>query len=316
LTEQEHKIFRSGAYQIVPNHDTTGRGVAFLRLCRLDIVGNFKSTARCIWYIESVLEDNAGMQQKGVVTIADCGGKWNFSALQFIHFLSTYPLDATPFHDASFHGLYNDPRLDATVRNFRNLLQKDFRMRTRFHVGSTLETEYSLRTFGIDISGGLMMDDENACRSNQEMIEKDIRTRQELDEKWRQSERPYRDPGSAIALFPNPQDIIMGQNKTVANTWPGNNLYHKVIQQHVHRYIVAQAAGTKRKDKTLISVEIVHMLQSKYGSRFLARKDTVWEAIDDFEARKKISQALRALAREILHQQGGTSTTSVPIWLD
>ena len=296
MTEQEHEIFRSGAYQLIPNYDTKGRGVAFLRLCHLDIAENVKATARCIWYIESVVADYPETQQKGVVNIVDCGGHWKCSALQFIHFLATYPMDATPFHDVSMHVIYNDPRLDAMIRKFRYFLRKDFRLRMRLHLGSTLETMYSLRTFGVDVSDCFIMNDVNASSS---IVEEDIRKRQELDEKWRQFEAPYRDPSSRVALFPNPHDIILGRNKAIAVTWPGNILYHKVIQQNVHRYIDAQAIGTERLCKTLISVEILHILNSKYGSRFLSRKDTEWEVIDDFEAQKKISQALRTLAREI-----------------
>jgi len=131
-------------------------------------------------------------------------------------------------------------------------------------------------------------------------IEEDIHTRQFLDDEWRQAEAPYRDPLSPIALFPNPQDIIMGRNKTVAPTWSGNILYHKVIQQHVHRYVEAQDMGSNRIEKTLISIKILHLLQNEYKSRFLNREDTRWVVIDNSEAQVKISQTLRMLAREIV----------------
>jgi len=140
----------------------------------------------------------------------------------------------------------------------------------------------------------------NEKEASSSIIDEDIRQRQELDETWRLFEAPYRDPSSRVALFPNPQDIILGRNKAVAMTWSGNILYHKVIQQNVHRYIDAQAIGTERICKTLISIEILHILNHKFDARFLSRKDTMWEVLDDFEAQKNISQALRTLAREIL----------------
>jgi hypothetical protein len=167
------------------------------------------------------------------------------------------------------------------------------------HFGSSLETEYSLRSFGIDFSGQLS---QSRGPLSTDGIEEDICKRQELDEQWRQSEAPYREPSSPIALFPNPQDIIMVRSKMVAVSWVGNILYHKVIEQFVHRYIEAQAGN--RIGKTLIAVEILHLLHNKYRARFLARKDTVWEVIDDAEAQKKISQALRMLARDIVFQDG------------
>ena len=231
-----------------------------------------------------------------MLTVVGIGSVLLFSVYKCIHFLATYPMDATPFHDVSMHVLYNDSTLYAMIRKLRYIVRKDFRFRMRLHLGSTLETMYSLRTFGVDVSDWFIMNDVKASSS---IVEEDIRKRQELDEKWRQFEAPYRDPSSRVALFPNPHDIILGRNKAIAMTWPGNILYHKVIQQNVHRYIDAQAIGTERICKTMVSVEILHILNRKYGSRFLARKDTEWEVIEDFEAQKKISQALRTLAREI-----------------
>jgi hypothetical protein len=173
------------------------------------------------------------------------------------------------------------------------------------HFGSSLESEYSLRSFGINFPGQLSISNGPLCSDG---IEEDIRKRQRLDEAWHQSEAPYREPSSPIALFPNPQDIIMGRNKMVAVAWAGNIMYHKVIEQYVHRYIEAQAGD--RIGKTLIAIEILHLLQNQHRARFLARKETVWEVIDDSEAQKKISQALRMLARDIVCQNGAASFAS------
>jgi len=95
----------------------------------------------------------------------------------------------------------------------------------------------------------------------------------------------------------------MGRNKAIAVTWPGNILYHKVIQVHVYRYIEAQTVASGRINKTLISVEILHVLKREYNSRFLSRNETNWVAIDDTEAQVKVSQALRMLARETVSRQ-------------
>jgi len=80
-------------------------------------------------------------------------------------------------------------------------------------------------------------------------------------------------------------------------------LYHKVIQQHVHRYIEVQGLGSDRACKTMIAVEILHLLHDKYQSRFLSRENSRWVAIDDAEAQVKVSQALRNLARKIVTQK-------------
>lgn len=133
-----------------------------------------------------------------------------------------------------------------------------------------------------------------------ERIEEDIRQRQQLDLEWQHSEAPYMDPTSKIALFPNPQDIIMGRNKAVAMTWTGNIIYHDVVQRYANRYLETQNGASDRMSKTLISLEILEVLREQYKSRFLIREDTRWVMIPDSEAQRKISQSLRTLAREIM----------------
>jgi len=164
-----------------------------------------------------------------------------------------------------------------------------------------LEMEYALRTFGIDVSNELFRDHDPSLPSSDdynEGIEEDIRRRQYLDDEYRRYESSFRGVESPIALFPNPQDIIMGRNKAVALTWTGNVLYRKVIEEHVHRYIVAQVASSDRISKTMIAVEVLHLLQDQYKARFLNREDDRWVVVDDSEAQVKISQALRASAKE------------------
>jgi len=91
----------------------------------------------------------------------------------------------------------------------------------------------------------------------------------------------------------------MGRNKTVAMTWPGNMVFHKVIQQYVYRYMEVQDSVLGRASKTMIAVEILHLLHNQHISRFLTRENIRWVVVDDSEARTKISQSLRNMAREI-----------------
>jgi len=247
------------------------------------------------------------MQQRGVVTIPDFRGQWKSSTLQILRLASAYPSHAQPFHDASSQTLYDDSGMHDLIQNVRRFFPKSIRMRTRLHFGSPIETEYSLRSFGLDISRTLYpegfpsssnSDDGSNEKRMDDWIEEDIRRRQYFDDEWRRSEAPYRDPSSPVALFPNPQDIIMGRNKTVATTWSGNILYHKVIEQHAHRYMEAQDTGTNWKERTLISIEILHVLPNEYKSRFLNRETTRWVVFDDSKAQVKISQSLRIMVRQ------------------
>jgi len=238
--------------------------------------------------------------EEGIVSICDYRGKWISSPFQFIRLNLTFPTATIPIHYACVHNLYVNSSSVDLIQVLRGALPKDVRTRFRSHSGSALEMEYALKTFGIDVSKELFRDyDPSLTREDQnnESIEEDIRRRQQLDDEYRRSESPFRGVDSPIALFPNPQDIIMGRNKAVATTWSGNVLYRKVIEQHAHRYAEAQVESSLRISKTMIAVEILHLLRDQYKARFLNREDNKWVVIDDSEAQVKISQALRTLAK-------------------
>jgi len=291
-------MFRSGMYQFLPKNDRSGRAVAITRVSHWDL-SDYKAMARCLWYTDSVVEDYPDIQQRGVVSIADFG-RWIFPPIQVLHFLATYPMEATPFHDVCNHILYNDSALDIIFRRLRKILRDDNRMRMRLHLGSSLENEYSLRTYGIDMSRQLCTFEGGESHIQYDGIEESIRKRQQLDDEWNQSEEPYRDPSSLTALFPNPQDIIMGRHKLSTVTWSGNVLYHKVIEQNVHRYIALQSTtALDRIEKTFMSLEILHLFRNQYKARFLSLKERSWFVVDDSEIQKKISTSLRTLARNI-----------------
>lgn len=286
----------------------TGRGIAFVRVCQWDAPNNHKMLIRCMHYMQSAIADDVEMQKCGVVTVADFGGRWKSTPLQILQFIASLPdiatgnsvfrnpsiIDSSPFHEASTHILYSDIALDTLIRGFRRVFQASHHLRFRLHFGSAIETVYSLRTYGIDFSGLLGAGDKSGPLSEEKM-EQDIQRRQQLDEEWRAMEAPYRDPSSQIALFPNPQDVIMGRNKKIATSWPGNIVYHSLVERYSGRYMEAQAGD--RVHLTMISLEIFHILQKDHGTRFLVRKESTWEVCDDAQVQKKIGQALRIHGR-------------------
>jgi len=163
-----------------------------------------------------------------------------------------------------------------------------------------LEVDYALRTFGIDLSTQLKTSTTmNKDGKDDESIEEDVRHRQQTEDEWRRSEAPYCDSSSTIALFPNSQDIIMGRNKAVASTWPGNIMYRKVVQDNLHRYIEARRLALGWIDKSLISLEILQIMKKECGSRFLSRNERNWVAIDDLGAQAKINKTLCSLVSEM-----------------
>jgi len=224
-----------------------GRGIVIARFSEWDLADDIRSVARCIWYVNSAMDDDPTLQRRGIVTVVDYGAKW-IPPSHLKRLVSELSLDAVYFHHVCLHGLH-DESSKLEYFSLRSVLPKNLRVRLRGHSGSCVEMGDSLRTFGIDL-----------LNCGIQGIENDVRKRQQLDEEWRESEAPFCDPTSAIALFPNPQDIILGHKKSVTQTWPGNVVYHRVIDDYSRRYREAQDHGASQMDKTLISMEVLHIL--------------------------------------------------------
>lgn len=200
-----------------------------------------------------------------------------------------------PFHLAASHLLYDEPDAHSFIQGFCAHFSRNIRVRHRIHTGSTMEMTYMLKTFGIDLSGYLTLETNMLDRG----FAKYRQHHQELEDQLWHTEAPYGDPESLTALYPNPQDIIMGKSKKVSASWPGNILFNRLIKSQAYLYL----RESERCVKSAITIETVHILQTEYRARFLARKDSCWEVVEDFEVRSKVSQALRDEARVLYLKQ-------------
>ena len=297
LTEEEQSMVRAGLYEVLPGRERAGRGVALNRVAFWDVEGNPRGLMRCIWYSRGIIQDDPEMQRRGVVIVADFTGKWVVSPLQSLRFTQrvTHSLvNNAAFRVASIHMLFDGTSFDTFFHAARGNHNKENRLRHRFHFGSPLELQYSLRSFGIIIDDRL-----TSCSVPAPTIEDGILLRQRLEEQWWQSEAKFRNPNSEEALYPNPQDVILGRNKTFTANWPGNIAYNNLILLEAHRY--AAAEGEDRFVKTSILLEIARLLKTTYHARFLVRRGTsTWKALGDAEIQKKISQSMRMAAQEVL----------------
>jgi len=295
LTVEDQAMVKSGFFQLIPNRVQTGRGTLFSRFCLWD-ASNPTVHNRASFYILQAIEDYPEIQRRGVVSIADFRGSWKSRFLQVVKLFGEEKetFDNLSFHNATSHLMYDDPKMNPFIQALRAVVNKDQRMRHRIHIGSDVEIDYCLRTFGIDVSDCLAHDSSVGPMSLSGLQE-DIQRRQKIDEEWRRSEAPYRDPLSRLALVPNPRDIVLGHNKKVAPTWPGNIAYHALIDQQAQQYLLVD--DDDRFTKTSIAIQVLGILRKRSRARFLARKDNLWEVIDDKEAHRKISQALRSAAK-------------------
>ena len=304
LTELEQSMITSGnLIRLIQNHETKGRSILLARISQWDVLTNPVALTRCMFFIQmTTLEDNPEIQMKPIVSVSDFRGTWTSPPLKVLQFLGTLSEYVDNCHFiAATHVLYDDVNFDRFVRALRPRFKRDVRLRYRFHFGSDLEVDYSLRTFGVYLGDCLNVNSEIGPMSKAGMQEA-IHQFKLTDEQWRQAEAPYLHLSSTVALHPNKEDIILGRSKKIAPTWPGNLNFTKVVKEMAFRYV--EAKGKARFEKSNIVQEVIHILSVIHHSRFLARKDTHWETVDCAEAQQKVSQALRNEARAIINDRG------------
>lgn len=190
--------------------------------------------------------------------------------------------------------------MTSLARRMQSMYHRKMRLRVRLHVGSWMEIHYSLRSFGIDIASDWLLEEGEDVQGNHpfsnaavQAVSEEFRT---MEQEWRQKEAPFCDPSSKFALYPNPQDIIMGKKKSIVLSWPGNLAYNMCIRQ------LAASYGTARNnlERQMVVKEVLQRMKQDHQARFLSRKENEgWDSLSDDEAVVKVSQSLRDEARKL-----------------
>jgi len=289
LTPREQERVKTGQQLHLKGIDPKGRVVLFARASSWDL-SDPVSLVRQLWYVNSAIIDDDEQQRKGAIMIMDLTGPSRHAPIDIVKFfaMAQKHQETVLFRIDCMHLLYDSPALDTFFKSLFGVMTAELRVRHRFHFGSSLEIQYSLRTFGIDIEGYI---GSQAEEFSQASIRRHLEERLRAEEAWRKREEPFTQQTSKVALCPNQNDILLGRNK-FAVSWPGNLMYNKMIESRARRYVAI--TGQDRVEKTTIALQTIHVLQSDYGARFLNRKGDCWEAA---EIRPKVSQSLRMAAR-------------------
>ena len=288
---------------MIAGRERTGRGIVYYRIGQWDLSSPL-ALIRSFWYILSAIQDDEEMQRKGVVMIGDWQGSFRHSPYECMAFLRRIQSVARgfTFRIESVHCVYGSGTLLAPIQKVLAAVSNDLRVRHRFHEGSELETMYCLRTFGIDLGEESTGSSKSTWSilpgaSKVKTIDEYIRRRSLAEDHWRDMEKLFQDPSAVVAMVPNRLDILMVRSKFVS-AWPGNMLYDTMVGKHAPRCIVPDSMP--RIDKSLITMELIHELQTEYGSRFLIRQEARWIVATDAAVQKKVNQSLRRVARSIL----------------
>lgn len=292
LTEQEMEFVRTGSAQTLRGRERAGRGILFMTVALYD-VRDWKAFIRYLWYqVNIVVEEDEEVQKTGMVQIAHFYGNFRETPGQLIEFLwrTNHILQYWPFRVGGMHLCFDNPTFRTLVSGINIIAGKDVRLRERCHFGSPLEAAYAMLSFGIrthdcfTLGEGIM---------SPRYIEAFIKERRKKEAEWREREWQFEKPTSRFALHPNPNDVLMGRGKPFRE-WSGNMRLAKIVSLHALRY---SESTKERIEKTVIAMQIVHMIENDDGGRFLQRKMDGWEVVEDAVAKEKVSQALRTEAR-------------------
>lgn len=191
------------------------------------------------------------------------------------------------------------------------------RARSRIHVGSTMELQYKLRSYGIpmdtypiDIDGNLRKDilyafiDEYLAKQHAASMQTTVEDNDALqltppafpETLPDQSRQGIGDtpPAQTLADVPNENDVLLGRGK-YAQSWPGNVQFREFLRNHSAEY-----DQVPRQDKQRASVALTQKLEEN-GVRFFRQTNRIsgeWIQVDYDEARKTVSQYFRSRKRK------------------
>lgn len=252
-----------------------------------------------------MLSKDEEAQKKGIVAISYAVGCPRFQSVQM------HLRKAIPIHIACQHFAYDDPGAFSSATYGIAMLNKVQRVRFRTHVGTHVECQYALATYGIPLQG--LAVNANGDISTFFHLDWIKRLREKEVAKLAQAlPFPIRSKVSAspaggpkgwpdvvgksptaketvnLILHPDEKDILFGRGKSVVEH-PGNTWFRDIVDNFMLRY----EAGT-RKDKAIMGDLLVSMVKNA-GGRFLKSLDdgACWEQVDDNTARKKVAHTFR-----------------------
>lgn len=305
LDVDDMEALESGGLQLCPAKDSAGRNIITIML-GLRKFKEAENMQRACFYIYMVVAQDQDAQRRGIVVVSYSVGVKVFKSVQNKLRISI------PLHIASQHFAHDDPVAYVSASKPIFLLTKFSRVRFRSHMGTHVECQYALTTFGIprhalpvDTNGYLSRDFHLAW----------LQKRRELEESQPIPYLPQTSPAfpgvssahvTSGPLFPSSgaitppdgtslqvrdprlSDILFGRGKTVVEH-PGNAWFRDLVDRTMLKY-----EACSRMEKANIAEMIVNMVKDA-GGRFLKSEDEgdFWEEVDDHTARKKVAHTFR-----------------------
>lgn len=287
----------------------------------------------------NILLPDPAVQTKGAVVVyhnvSRSGEEFKLPNIDFVRTVTSvtasFPLRYTAVHYCLESGEGNLGLYNKFISLSLNTLPSYSKVRSRIHVGSTIEIQYALRshgiplnTFPLDISGNIRDDIfyewfhkyqrkqiESEPLSNPIALDPTVTEGVEslftLPECTHLSEEFHEllnQPGQMIGtdlntplsakppVRPAENDVLFGRGRII-QSWPGNIKFREFLEKHSEDY-----DNLPRKDRRKRTIELTQELYSKRVRFFEQTLSGEWTQIDITEARKRVSQAFRSMRKK------------------
>jgi len=297
-------LYSGNCFQVMPFRDRLGRRIivrsgkqVFDKSALFD--ADFQTRMKCLLFVCQELSDDVECQLKGVVIIGfplevSTTPAINGVASGIYKYISEY---AFPVRVVAVHLCILDNkwfRIGSAL--LLRAFPKQFRLRSRIHIGSIDECCYKLMAYGIPgdqipikSSGIIKISDHKRflayCQEREDAV---FRNRTEFK-----------------GIFcPSSKDILVGRGPRIKNH-VGNEMYRLLLQNKFEEYNSASIA--RKREIALEVIQEVHC----YGGRFLIPAKNCWMEAHNETARSKVSIAFRDVRKTLNSRKNRTFTNSV-----
>ncbi|CAJ1932603.1 unnamed protein product [Cylindrotheca closterium] len=293
LSDDDKACLQNGSMQI-PSNDRAGRPI-LLYLPGLRAFNSLKSELRARFYSFMSVVKSENAQRLGVIFITYAVGTLRDS-MNGAGFKETATLAmAVPLHWAGIHFCSDDLTQYILTKTTVAITPAKIRARFKNHLGSHLECQYLLSSFGIPQST-LPFD----SFGNQVKLDKHLLWYQRCH--WEETVMIRTQLSSEDSLLePLANDVLFGRKR---NNHEGNKVLRLLVESRSKDY---DTANKSRKRE--MAAQVATDLQEA-GGRFLKEIEETgtWETVPIDEALEKIAQAFRNCRRPKMKQMKADST--------
>ena len=171
-------------------------------------------------------------------------------------------------------------------------------------IGSVVECMYTLQSFGIDSINVPISSSSGKLKTKQHA--KWFEFRRLKEECLKQHGHKF----DRIIECPKLTDILLGRGRPIMRH-PGNTVLRNIVQMKLEEYDSAKS----KKEKTVVTWDVLRTLKGKYGARFLNQENIAnsglgWVEVSNERAREKIRVAFRDLLAKIMKTNAAEMETN------